>query len=174
MKHQQEKKDEINQLTTKYANQISQLEADGIKIKNKRLLVQLLEKANGQIDIFKQLLAEREQQKHQITEEITNEKVLSAKELYEINEDDLDHLKQLRTAGIHGNPTKILKVFYECNQSIEMTIVRLEKEQKQREYYTEKCQQVMRIISSKINILTKTFFLIFRNEFYLQKVKMLI
>jgi len=147
MTRHKEKKDEIIQLGTKYASQVAQLEADGIKVKNKRFLIQLLEKGNGQVDVVKQLLAEKREQKHRvksssITIEGCDEKVSSSKKRHEINPADLDHLKQLRSAGVHGNPIKILTVFHECNESIEKTIARLEKEREQREQQTEKREQV--------------------------------
>jgi membrane-bound lytic murein transglycosylase len=142
MKRHKEKKDEIIQLATKYASQVAQLEADGIKIKNKRFLIQLLEKSNGQVDVVKQFLAEREEQKTQVKSS-TDEKVASSKKQHEISADDLDNLKRLRSAGIHGNPIKILTAFHECNESIEKTIARLEKEREQREEQSEKRVQVI-------------------------------
>jgi len=38
------KKERFGTLDTKYASQIAQLEADGVQIKNKRILTRLLEK----------------------------------------------------------------------------------------------------------------------------------
>ncbi|CAF2594243.1 unnamed protein product [Rotaria sp. Silwood2] len=145
-KCREEKKHHITELDTKYSSQIVQLEMDGIKIKNKRLLLELLEKANGQVDIVKQLLAERDKQKHQskssINTNVENHKKLSSsKKQHEIDIDDIDNLKQLRSAGIHGNPMKILALFHECNQSIEMTKARIEKDREQHEQQYEKRTQ---------------------------------
>ncbi|CAF1324818.1 unnamed protein product [Adineta steineri] len=147
-----EKKDKLNELATKYENQIAQLEADGIKIKNKRYLIQLLEKANGQIDVVKQILAERNEQKHHVassTEE-NKDNVSFSKNRQELNIDDVDTIKQLRSAGIHGNPVKILSVFHECNDSIDMTIARLEKEREQRKQQSEKRVQ-QRVVLAEIH-----------------------
>ncbi len=148
MKRHKEKKDEIAQLGTKYASQVGQLEADGVKIKNKRLLIQLLEKANGEVDVVKQLLAERKEEKHRakssaIKTKGCGEEVSASKKRHEISADDLDHLKQLRSAGVHGSPIKILAVYHECNESIEKTIARLEKDREQREQQSEKREQVI-------------------------------
>jgi hypothetical protein len=44
----------------------------------------------------------------------------------------MDNLKRLRSAGVHGNPMKILSIFHECNESIEMTIARTQEVREQR------------------------------------------
>lgn len=137
MKRQEQKKSEVNSMTSKYATQLEQLEADGVKTKNKRLLIQLLEKANGDVDVVKKLLAEQQQQ-HQVKS--TNH--ISTTDQHDIDIDDLDHLKELRSAGVHGNPVKILKVFHECNDSIEETIVRLAKEREHRAQQSAKRTEV--------------------------------
>ncbi|CAF1188407.1 unnamed protein product [Rotaria sordida] len=154
-KNREEKKHHIAELDTKYSSQITQLETDGIKIKNKRLLLELLEKANGQVDIVKQLFAERNEQKHQIkssinTSEANHENLSLTKKRHEINADDIDNLRQLRSAGIYGNPVKILALFHECNQSIEMTKARIEKDREQREQQYEKRTQ-QRIVLAEIH-----------------------
>ncbi|CAF4555370.1 unnamed protein product [Rotaria socialis] len=147
IKHRAEKKDHITQLDTRYSSQLAQLESDGVKTKNKRLLIELLEKANGQIDVVKQMLTERKEQKDQIISSTTNtaeeydEKLSSSKKHLEIDIDDIDHLRQLRNAGVHGNPMKILALFHECNQSIERTVVRYKQVQEQREKESEKRTQ---------------------------------
>jgi hypothetical protein len=148
-----EKKDEVNQINTKYANQVAQLEADGVKIKNKRLLIQLLEKANGEVDVVKQLLAEKHKEKHQAK---SVSATTEGKPRHEINAEDMDNLKRLRSAGVHGNPIKILALFHECNESIEMTIARMEKHREQREQQSEKRTQV-KIISIEIEFINKSF-----------------
>jgi murein L,D-transpeptidase YcbB/YkuD len=133
MTRRREKKDERSQLDNKYEIQLAQLEADGIQVKNKRVLVKLLENANGQVDVVKQVLTEK---KHRVqsasvaTEEDDTDMSLATKQ-YEIKADDTDKLKRLRAAGVHGNPVKILRVFHECNESIEMTITHIEKEREQ-------------------------------------------
>ncbi|CAF3410735.1 unnamed protein product [Rotaria sp. Silwood1] len=141
-KYREEKKTHSIELDTKYSSQIEQLETDGIKIKNKRLLLELLEKSNGQVHIVKQLLAERNKQKSSISiNEENHTKLSSSKKQHEMDVDDIDNLKQLRAAGIHGNPMKILALFHECNQSIEMTKARIEKDREQRERQCEKRTQ---------------------------------
>ncbi len=147
MKRHKEKKEEILQLNTNYASQVAQLEADGVNIKNKRLLLKLLEKANGEVEIVKQLLAKKEEKrKHaKASSNITKgdaENASSAKNRHAVDPDDLDNLRQLRSAGVHGNPVKILAVFHECNESIEKTIAHLEKEREEREQRSEHRIQV--------------------------------
>lgn len=125
---------------TKYANEIAQLEADGVEVKNKRVLARLLAKSDGQVDVVKQLLTERKV-KHEKRREYQHKhrgKSPSAKGKHgdeagatgrkrrELSEDDLENLKRLRSAGVHGNPKKILEIFHECNESIEMTAARTE------------------------------------------------
>lgn len=44
----------------------------------------------------------------------------------------MENLKRLRSAGIHGNPMKILKIFHQCNESIEMTMARAQEDREQR------------------------------------------
>lgn len=147
MKLHKERKDAVLQLTTKYADQVAQLEADGVKIKNKQLLAQLLDKANGQVDVVKQLLAEKRQQKKEgkvptnpVEEGTQNAAPVKAKPA--VDPEDLDSLRQLRQAGAHGNPMKILAVFHQCDRSIERTIARLEKEREEREQRMENRVQV--------------------------------
>lgn len=50
------------------------------------------------------------------------------RQTYEMTAEDLDHLRELRSAGIHGNPMKILSVFHRCQQSIELTQKHLDEE----------------------------------------------
>ena len=146
MTRHKEKKEKTTDLETKYATEIAQLQADGIDIKNKRVLGRLLEKSNGQIDVVKQRINERKekhqkrreyQQKHRVKSSSRNvqegdEKNTNEKRRRELSQDDMDNLKRLRSAGIHGNPMKILKIFDECNQSIEMTIARTQEQREQR------------------------------------------
>lgn len=143
MKRHKERKDATRQLTTKYADQVAQLEADGVKIKNKQLLAQLLEKADGQVDVVKQLLAEKRQQKKQEKAvEEGEQTVTSVKPKHAVDPEDLDSLRQLRQAGAHGNPMKILAVFHQCERSVEKTIARLEKDREEREQRIENRVQV--------------------------------
>jgi hypothetical protein len=172
MKQHQEKKEKVNQLNTIYKSQVAQLEADGIKVKNKRYLIQLLEKANGQVDIVKQLLDERNKQKHaSATTEEGDEKMSASKRRHEINEDDIENLKRLRSAGVHGNPIKILSVFHACNESIELTIARIEKEREQREQQSGNRLQVKHTTKKKTCCVILSFF---SNVSYSQKFMMLI
>jgi hypothetical protein len=157
------KKEKFAELDTKYTNEIAQLQADGVEIKNKRVLARLLEKSNGQVDAVKQLINERKE-KHQRRKEYRqkhhrckspnategnetgastwrkrrehhrckspntaegNETGASTwRKRRELSSDELENLKRLRSAGVHGNPMKILKTFHECNDSIEMTVAR--------------------------------------------------
>ncbi|CAF2397742.1 unnamed protein product [Rotaria sp. Silwood2] len=146
MSRRKEKKDKLAELDTKYANQIAQLEADGVVMKNKRVLIRLLEKADGKIDVVKQLLNERKekheqrkeyQHKHRNnspgkTTEETNQTLPIWKKRRELSVDDINNLKRLRSAGVRGNPMKILSIFQECNQSIEMTVARAAEERERR------------------------------------------
>lgn len=138
-------------IDTKYANEIAQLEADGVEVKNKRILGRLLAKADGQVDVVKQLLNERkihhEQRKEyrhrhhhhhhrskspgKTTEE-GNATCSTWRKRRELSADDLENLKRLRAAGVHGNPKRILEIFHECNESIEMTMARTEEAREQR------------------------------------------
>jgi hypothetical protein len=134
-------------IDTKYANEIAQLEADGVEVKNKRILARLLAKADGQVDVVKQLLNERkihhEQRKEyrhkhhhhhhrgKTTEE-GDETGSTWRKRRELSTDDLENLKRLRAAGVHGNPKRILEIFHECNESIEMTMARTEEVREQR------------------------------------------
>ncbi|CAF1280086.1 unnamed protein product [Rotaria sordida] len=146
MSHRTERKEKLAELDTKYADQIAQLEADGITIKNKRILIRLLEKADGQVDVVKELLKERKEKHEQRREyrhkhrnkspnkttDETNQKCSMWKKRRELSVDDISNLKRLRAAGVRGNPMKILSIFQECNQSIDMTIARAAEERERR------------------------------------------
>ncbi|CAF4247413.1 unnamed protein product, partial [Adineta steineri] len=118
---------------TKYANQIAQLEAEDFPVKNKRILARLLEKSNGDIDVVKQFAQER-QEKHLKRKDHrsisptmkTQEDNETCRKRHDFNSDDLENLKKLRLAGVHGNPRKVLATFHECNDSIELTQVRMQ------------------------------------------------
>lgn len=163
MRHK-ERKDTILQLTTKYADQVAQLEADGVKIKNKQLLAQLLEKANGQVDVVKQLLAERRQEKKQAkissnTTETGDQNASPFKPKAAVDPDDLDNLRQLRQAGAKGNPVKILAVFHQCDRSVEKTIARLQKEREEREQQRDHRVQVKPSLMITILVIKSFLFL---------------
>ncbi|CAF5007881.1 unnamed protein product, partial [Rotaria sp. Silwood1] len=135
----QQKKEKLEELNAKYANQIAQLENDGIIIKNKQLLIRLLEKTDGQVDVVKQLLNERKEYRDKyrneaqdITTQETDETESTLKERCKLSVDGIDTLKRLRSAGVHGNPMKVLAIFHKCNESIEMTIVRTQEERQRR------------------------------------------
>lgn len=136
-----EKKEKLAELDTKYASEIAQLEADGIIIKNKRVLARLFEKANGQVDVVKQLLKERQEKhhhnkeyrhKHRNQSQDIDETKSTSRKRREFSADDIDNLKRLRSAGIHGNPKKILEIFHQCNDSIDLTKARTEAEREER------------------------------------------
>jgi DNA-binding transcriptional MerR regulator len=147
MSRHKAKREKFADFETKYASQIAQLEADGVEIKNKRILARLLEKNNGQVDLVKQRIIERKE-KHQKRKEYQHKHRCKSpckngqeggdetgsawKKRRDFSTDDLDNLKQLRSAGVHGNPMKILKIFHDCNESIEMTIARTQEEREQR------------------------------------------
>lgn len=136
----------VAEFDTKYANEIAQLEADGVEVKNKRVLARLLAKADGQVDVVKQLLNERKtkhekrreyQHKHRgkspfRTAQEGDEAGPAWRKRRELSADDLDNLKRLRSAGVHGNPKKILEIFHECNESIEITAARTEEAREER------------------------------------------
>jgi hypothetical protein len=185
MTHRKMKKDKFAELDTKYANQIAQLEADGIQIKNKRILTRLFEKADGQVDVVKQLVNERKEKHHQRKEyrhrhrgqsacnknqEGCNETGSTWRKRREISSDDMDNLKRLRSAGVHGNPNKLLAIFHECNESMEMTIARTQEEREQRIRQRDERINV-RILSKKKS--NKSFSPC-RNVQYYLKLKMLI
>ncbi|CAF4119690.1 unnamed protein product, partial [Didymodactylos carnosus] len=50
MKHRLDKKTDFGKLELEYDQQLKQLELDGVRIKNKRAVVHLLQKSNGQLD----------------------------------------------------------------------------------------------------------------------------
>jgi hypothetical protein len=140
------KKDKFAELDTKYATQIAQLEADGVQVKHKWILARLLEKADGQVDVVKQVLIERKEKHHTrkehrhkhrgkspfISTQEGNETVSTCRKRREISAEDMENLKRLRSAGAHGNPRKVLALFHECNESVEMTVARTQEEREQR------------------------------------------
>ncbi|CAF1204306.1 unnamed protein product [Rotaria sordida] len=138
MSRRKANKEKFEELNVKYANQITQLETDGIIIKNKKFLLRLLEKTDGQVDVVKQLFNERKgyRGKHRnetqdtVIQE-TDETGSTLRKRCKFSDDDINNLKQLRLAGIHGNPMRILSIFHECNESIEMTVARIQEERKQ-------------------------------------------
>ena len=139
-------------IDTKYANEIAQLEADGVQVKNKRILARLLAKADGQVDVVKQLLNERQIHREQRKEyrhkhhhhhghrskspgkttEEGDATGSTCRKRRELSTDDLENLKRLRAAGVHGNPKRILEIFHQCDESIEMTMARTEEAREQR------------------------------------------
>ncbi len=138
-------------IETKYASEIAQLEADGVQVKNKRILGRLLAKADGQVDVVKQLINERkthhEQRKEyrhkhhnhhhrgksprQTTEE-GDATGSTCRKRHELSADDHENIKKLRAAGVRGNPKRILEIFHECNESVELTKARTDEKREQR------------------------------------------
>ncbi|CAF3050851.1 unnamed protein product [Rotaria socialis] len=152
MSHRREKKEKRAELNTKYASQIAQLEADGIEIKNKRCLAHLLEKADGQVDVAKQLITEWKEKKGKnreyrhrhrnispggITTQVTGGAASCWRKRRELSSDDIENLKRLRSAGVHGHPMKILAMYHECNESIELTKARKDHEREMRNQQRE-------------------------------------
>jgi hypothetical protein len=158
MKRHKGKKEDLLQLDIKYGSQVAQLEADGVNIKKRQLLFKLLEQANGDVEVVKQLLAKKEaKSKKAAASANTTEE--GAKKRPAVDVDDLENLRQLRSAGVHGNPIKILAVFHECDNSIEKTIARLEKDREEREQRSEHRVQVKNLPrKSFIHSFIKIFF----------------
>jgi len=147
MKKRSEKKDQKDDLNSKYSNELTQCENDGIQLKNKRVLLRLLEKSNGDVEQVKKLIEERQEKcrqrkdyrrKHRdhskttAAEPMDDGNSTEKKKRRELSSDDVENLKRLRAAGVHGNPQRILEIFHECNESIEMTIARKEEQREQR------------------------------------------
>ncbi|CAF3930522.1 unnamed protein product [Adineta steineri] len=144
---------------TKYANQIAQLEAEGFSIKNKRVLARLLEKSNGDIDVVKQLVQERQEKhlkrkEHRSTSPTTKtqEGNETCRKRHDFNSDDLENLKKLRLAGVHGNPRNVLATFHECNDSIELTQARMQEKKHKRCHRREERASVADIHNAYITI----------------------
>ncbi|CAF4652779.1 unnamed protein product, partial [Rotaria socialis] len=55
----------------------------------------------------------------------------------ELSSDDIENLKRLRSAGVHGHPMKILSMYHECNESIELTKARKDHEREMRNQQRE-------------------------------------
>ena len=87
--------------------------------------------------------------------------VRPGKKRRELSSDDLENLKRLRSAGVHGNPKKILEIFHECNESIEMTAARTEEVREERRRNRDE-----RVIVRQTNSLLfiKSIFFHYRNE----------
>ncbi|CAF3735908.1 unnamed protein product [Rotaria socialis] len=149
MSHRREK---LAELDTKYASQIAQLAADGIEIKNKRCLAHLLEKADGQVDVVKQLIIKwkdgkgknreyRHRHRNISPSDTTTQETHGVASCWrnrrELSSDDIENLKQLRSAGVHGHPMKILAMYHECNESIELTKARKDHEREMRNQQRE-------------------------------------
>ena len=134
----------------KYAKELDQLEAEGVQIKNRRRLTRFLEKANGDVNAAKQLIAQRPEYHRQrngteLTTTAEDRKAsTSARQPYDLSTDDQGNLKLLRAAGLHGNPKRMLATFHECNKSIELTIARTEevREKRCRERGEQTCVRI--------------------------------
>ncbi|UJR27490.1 hypothetical protein I4U23_008774 [Adineta vaga] len=148
------KKEKFAGVDVKYAAEIAQLKADGVKIKNERVLARLLEKANGQTELVKQFIIEREEKhmkrkeyrrKHRSHSPMTTTTAAAAagegeghgmkphcRKHLNLNDEDRDTLKKIRSAGIHGNPKKLLAIFHECGGSMEILNARLAEQRDKR------------------------------------------
>ncbi|CAF1331018.1 unnamed protein product, partial [Didymodactylos carnosus] len=147
MKHRLDKKSDFEKLEKEYEEQLKQLELDGVHVKNKRFVVRRLKESNGQLDMVKRFLLEKQERgqrkaekkrDHSSPKEGEEQGCRKERKIRTANMsiENLDHLKQLRAADIHGNPMKILKIFHEeCNDSVELTaeICRQHKEQRKRD-----------------------------------------
>ena len=128
-------------METQYASQIAELQASGVEIKNPRILARLLRKADGQVEVVKQLINERGE-KHRLRREYREKhrsnsahgkgEESACRKRRDFSVDDLENLKRLRSAGVHGHPARILELFHECNDSIELTIARREEQREER------------------------------------------
>lgn len=148
MRQRTEKKTQRAELHLKYATQLAQCQAEGIEMKNQRVLLRLLDKTNGDVNQVKQLIEERKekhrrrkeyQRKHRgkstdatTTDPQNDGATKENKKRRELSTDDLENLKRLRAAGVHGDPRRILAIFHQCNESIEMTIARKQQEKEER------------------------------------------
>ena len=147
MKIRTERKARKAELNQKYSNELAQCEAQGVQMKNQRVLLRLLEKANGDVNQVKQLVEER-QEKHRQRKEYRrkhhhDDASPEKKKRRELSTDEMENLKRLRAAGVHGNPHRILAIFHECNESIEMTIARKEEQREQRTLQRDERTKVM-------------------------------
>ncbi|CAF0906008.1 unnamed protein product [Adineta steineri] len=161
-----ERKAKFAELYTKYANQIAQLEAEGFSIKNKRILACLLEKSNGDIAVVKQFAQERQEKhikrkecrhKHRntsptITTQEGNKTGSRCGKRHDFSSDDLENLKKLRLASVHGNPRRVLATFHECNDSIELTQTRMQEKKQKRCHHREERASVGDIHNAYIKI----------------------
>lgn len=141
-----EKRQKVGELSTKYADEIAQLKTDGVAIKNERVLARLLDKGNGDVSTVKQLISEREEKhlrrreyrhKHRCRSPKTAEQGESAcgsrwKRHLNYSDEDLDTLKNMRAAGVHGNPKKLLALHRECGGSMDMLRARLAEQRDER------------------------------------------
>ena len=170
MKNRSERKGKQAELQLKYASAIGQLEEDGVQMKNKRVLANLLEKANGDVNAVKQLIAERGEKhrqrkeyrhKHREENALTTtaeggEASTTGRKRRALSADDQENLKRLRAAGLHGNPKQILATFHECGESIEMTIARTQEAREDRWRQREERTRV-RIASLCVSLATANF-----------------
>ena len=132
MQRRREKKENTQLLHNKYAEQLEQLASRGIDLRSNPTLLQFLEKSNGEVDVVESFIAEENSTRLKGD----TSRMADSEEHSDINgdDDDLSHLKQLRAAGIHGNPTKILAMFHQCHQSIELTRARLAEQRDRRDH----------------------------------------
>ncbi|CAF1137373.1 unnamed protein product, partial [Didymodactylos carnosus] len=146
MQHRLNKKTDLEKFELEYDQQLKQLELDGVHIRNKRAVVHLLQKSNGQLDTVKEFLLQKQQRKEKKKRDYSSPREDDEKEhrqqkkarMANISVDDLEYLKQLRVAGVHGNPIKILKILHEeCNDSVELTIEKCRQHKDQRKHERE-------------------------------------
>ncbi|CAF1012722.1 unnamed protein product [Adineta ricciae] len=171
------RKEKFAGLDEKYAEQIAQLKADGVQVKNDKVLARLLERSNGQTDLVKQLIAERQEKhskrkeyrrKHRSHSPMTTTTASAGeheeghhtrphwRKHHDISDEDLGTVKNLRAAGLHGNPRKLLANFRECGGSIELMQARMaeerDKRSRQREERTRKRTVLAEVQSAYIEI----------------------
>ena len=165
MQRRREKKENTQLLHSKYAQQLAQLASRGIELKNNPTILHLLEKSNGQVDLVESLLAEAKTIRDQTSSHSTSmeddhalEPSFKQQDKLNKDDDDLTHLRQLRAAGVHGNPTKILAVFHQCHQSIESTRARLAEQRAQRDRQQENRLEVRSISEITPGNTAKPFF----------------
>ncbi|CAF1198388.1 unnamed protein product [Rotaria sp. Silwood1] len=128
------------ELREKYATQLAELSTAGINV-NCPCVLRQLEKNQGDVTKVMERMSRHRAKKEKITElhaKYANQIAQletdgsTLRKQQKLSVDDIENLKRLRSAGIHGNPMKVLATFHECDESIEMTVARIQQEREQR------------------------------------------
>ncbi|CAF1271321.1 unnamed protein product [Didymodactylos carnosus] len=148
--HQLEKKKNTKISEEQYSEQLKQLKNEGVKLKNKRVIVHLLKEANGEVAMVKKFLLE-EQNKNEEKKESPTEKKPHAASQEALSANDLADLEKLQNGGVRGNPFKILKIFHECNNSVELTAEKCRQHKEQRKKAQEEREKKHELINDTQN-----------------------